>query len=40
MKIVAIGARLGKETLLPCVGALLSATRFEQWLPLNPSPAK
>jgi uncharacterized protein YbjT (DUF2867 family) len=34
------GALLEKDTLLPDADAQLSATRFEQWLPLNPPPAK
>lgn len=34
------GARLEKDTLLPGPEAQLSATRFEDWLPLNPPPAK
>ncbi|RSM53353.1 NmrA family transcriptional regulator [Actinoplanes sp. ATCC 53533] len=34
------GALLEKDTLLPGAGAVLSATRFEEWLPLNPPPAK
>jgi hypothetical protein len=34
------GALLDKDTLLPGAGALLAATRFEQWLPLNPPPVQ
>lgn len=34
------GALLEKGTLLPGADAQLSATRFEEWLPLNPPPAK
>jgi uncharacterized protein YbjT (DUF2867 family) len=34
------GALLEKDTLLPGADAQLSATRFEEWLPLNPPPAK
>jgi uncharacterized protein YbjT (DUF2867 family) len=34
------GALLDKDTLLPGAGAFLAATRFEEWLPLNPPPAK
>jgi len=34
------GAVLGKDTLLPGAGAQLAATRFEEWLPLNPPPAR
>jgi uncharacterized protein YbjT (DUF2867 family) len=34
------GALLDKESLLPGPGAQLSTTRFEQWLPLNPPPAR
>jgi uncharacterized protein YbjT (DUF2867 family) len=34
------GALLEKDTLLPGQGAQLSATRFEEWLPLNPPPVK
>jgi uncharacterized protein YbjT (DUF2867 family) len=33
------GALLEKDTLLPGAGAQLTATRFEDWLPLNPPPA-
>ena len=33
------GVRLESDTLLPGPGAQLSATRFEEWLPLNPPPA-
>ena len=34
------GAHLEKETLLPGTDAQLAATRFEEWLPLNPPPAR
>ncbi|MFF5232300.1 SDR family oxidoreductase [Dactylosporangium sp. NPDC000521] len=34
------GALLDKDTLLPGADALLAATRFEEWLPLNPPPVK
>ncbi|MFI5627424.1 SDR family oxidoreductase [Nocardioides sp. NPDC051685] len=34
------GALLDKDTLLPGPGAQLSVTRFADWLPLNPPPAK
>ncbi|RSN52588.1 NmrA family transcriptional regulator [Amycolatopsis sp. WAC 04182] len=34
------GALLDKDMLLPGPGAQLSATRFADWLPLNPAPAK
>ncbi|MEJ3749441.1 SDR family oxidoreductase [Actinomycetes bacterium KLBMP 9797] len=34
------GALLAKDTLLPGAAAQLSTTRFEEWLPLNPPPAK
>ncbi|MCC8242890.1 SDR family oxidoreductase [Saccharothrix luteola] len=34
------GALLEKGTLLPGPDARLSTTRFEEWLPLNPPPAK
>jgi uncharacterized protein YbjT (DUF2867 family) len=34
------GALLEKDSLLPGPGAQLSATRFAQWLPLNPPPAR
>ena len=34
------GVLLEKDTLLPGADAQLFATRFEQWLPLNPPPAK
>jgi uncharacterized protein YbjT (DUF2867 family) len=34
------GALLEKDTLLPGADAQLSTTRFEEWLPLNPPPAK
>jgi hypothetical protein len=34
------GALLEKDTLLPGAGAQLATTRFEEWLPLNPPPAK
>ncbi|ONI92765.1 NmrA family transcriptional regulator [Saccharothrix sp. ALI-22-I] len=34
------GALLEKDTLLPGADARLSTTRFEEWLPLNPPPAK
>ncbi len=34
------GVELAKDTLVPGPGAQLSATRFEDWLPLNPPPAK
>jgi len=34
------GVVLEHETLLPGAGAELSTTRFEEWLPLNPPPAK
>jgi nucleoside-diphosphate-sugar epimerase len=29
-----------QDTLLPGAAAQLSATRFEEWLPLNPPPVK
>ena len=34
------GVLLEKDTLLPGAGAQLGATRLEEWLPLNPPPAK
>ncbi|MGW3961573.1 SDR family oxidoreductase [Amycolatopsis sp. NPDC005003] len=34
------GALLDKDMLLPGPGAQLAATRFADWLPLNPPPAK
>ncbi|WP_433272824.1 SDR family oxidoreductase [Actinosynnema sp. CS-041913] len=34
------GALLERDTLLPSADAQLSTTRFEEWLPLNPPPAK
>ena len=34
------GVLLTKDTLLPGLDAQLAATRFEEWLPLNPPPAK
>jgi uncharacterized protein YbjT (DUF2867 family) len=34
------GVLLEKDTLIPGPGAQLGATRFEEWLPLNPPPAK
>jgi uncharacterized protein YbjT (DUF2867 family) len=34
------GVLLEKDMLLPGPGAQLSATRFEEWLPLNPPPVK
>ncbi|KOX20100.1 NmrA family transcriptional regulator [Saccharothrix sp. NRRL B-16348] len=34
------GALLEKDTLLPGPDAQLSTTRFEEWLPLNPPPAR
>ncbi|MEV4057075.1 SDR family oxidoreductase [Amycolatopsis sp. NPDC049688] len=34
------GALLDKDMLLPGAGAQLAATRFADWLPLNPPPAK
>ena len=34
------GVRLERDTLLPGADAQLSATRFEDWLPLNPPPAR
>ncbi len=34
------GARLDDDTLLPGEGAQLSTTTFEEWLPLNPPPAR
>ncbi|MEU4767669.1 NmrA family transcriptional regulator, partial [Actinosynnema sp. NPDC023794] len=34
------GALLEQDTLLPGPDARLSTTRFEEWLPLNPPPAK
>ncbi|WIV57274.1 SDR family oxidoreductase [Amycolatopsis nalaikhensis] len=34
------GALLEKDTLLPGPGARLAGTRFADWLPLNPPPAK
>ena len=34
------GAVLGKDTLLPGADAQLAGTRFEEWLPLNPPPAR
>jgi uncharacterized protein YbjT (DUF2867 family) len=34
------GVLLEKDTLLPGADAQLSATRFEEWLPLNPPPVK
>jgi uncharacterized protein YbjT (DUF2867 family) len=34
------GVLLEKDTLVPGPGAQLAATRFEDWLPLNPPPAK
>jgi uncharacterized protein YbjT (DUF2867 family) len=34
------GVLLEKDTLLPGPGAQLGTTRFEDWLPLNPPPAK
>jgi uncharacterized protein YbjT (DUF2867 family) len=34
------GVLLEKDTLLPGADAQLSTTRFEEWLPLNPPPAK
>lgn len=34
------GVLLEKDTLLPAPDAQLAATRFDDWLPLNPPPAK
>jgi uncharacterized protein YbjT (DUF2867 family) len=34
------GVLLEKDTLLPAPDAQLAATRLEEWLPLNPPPAK
>ena len=34
------GVELEKDTLVPGPGAQLASTRFEDWLPLNPPPAK
>jgi uncharacterized protein YbjT (DUF2867 family) len=34
------GVVLEKDTLLPGADAQLATTRFEEWLPLNPPPAK
>jgi hypothetical protein len=34
------GVLLEQDTLLPGSDARLSTTRFEEWLPLNPPPAK